>query len=156
MIKVLLVPALIFAVWLSLRSRTSLKGQARRKILAGLTVVAGVVAVLFPSTTQWLADRVGVVRGADLLLYFLALVMIYQVGSTSARFREQEQRLVQLARQVALAEAEARLAPWPDPGSAPDHDVEPSENQGQRQPRLRSGSSASRPRGSAERPRTAS
>ena len=113
MIKWLLVPALVFAVWLSLRSRTSLRGQARRKILAGLTVVAGVVAVLFPNMTQWLADRVGVVRGADLVLYGLALVTIYQVGSTSVRFREQESRIVALARQVALAEAEARIGLQP-------------------------------------------
>ena len=112
-IKYLLVPALVFAVWLSLRSRTSLRGQARRKILAGVTVVAGVLAVLFPNTTQWLADRVGVVRGADLLLYGLALVLIYLVGSTSVRFREQESRLVGLARQVALAEAEARIGLQP-------------------------------------------
>ena len=57
------------------------------------TVVAGVLAVLFPNSTQWLADRVGVVRGADLLLYGLALVLIYLVGSPSVRFREQEARL---------------------------------------------------------------
>ena len=112
-IKWLLVPALIAAVWLSLRSRTSLRGQARRKILAGLTVVAGVLAVLFPNFTQWLADQIGVVRGADLLLYGLALVLIYLVGSTSVRFREQEARLVGLARQVALAEAEARIGLQP-------------------------------------------
>lgn len=118
-IKFLLVPALIFAVWLSLRSRTSLRGQARRKILAGLTIVVGVLAVIFPDLAQWSADLVGVVRGTDLLLYFLALVLIYLVGSTSVRFREQEARLVRLARQVALAEAEARMGM----GAAPRYDV---------------------------------
>ena len=109
MIKFVLVPALVFAVWLSLRSRASLRGQARRKILAAVTVLAGVLAVLFPDVTQWLADRAGVVRGTDLLLYVLALVLIYLVGSTGVRFREQETRIVGLARQVALAEAEARI-----------------------------------------------
>jgi hypothetical protein len=108
-IKWLLVPALLTVVWLSLRSRTSLRGQARRKLLAGLTAVAGVLAVVFPASTQWLADLVGVVRGTDLLLYGLALVLIYLVGSTGVRFREQETRIVGLARQVALAEAEARI-----------------------------------------------
>ncbi len=107
-IKFLLVPALLIAVWASLRSRSSLRGQARRKLLAGLTVVAGVLAVIFPDATQWAADVVGVTRGTDLLLYFLALVIIYLVGSTSVRFREQEARLVLLARQVALADAALR------------------------------------------------
>ena len=106
--QLLLVPALVFAVVSSLRSRTSLRGQARRKILAVVTVVAGVLAVLFPDTLQALADWTGVTRGTDLLLYALALVIIYLVGSTSARFREQEARLVLLARQVALADAALR------------------------------------------------
>jgi hypothetical protein len=92
----------------SLRSRTSLRGQARRKIIALLTVVAGVLAVMFPNSLQALADWTGVTRGTDLLLYGLALVIIYLVGSTSVRFREQEGRMVQLARQVALAEATLR------------------------------------------------
>ncbi len=107
-IQLLLVPALVFAVVSSLRSRTSLRGQARRKIFAAVTVAAGVLAVLFPDTLQALADWTGVTRGTDLLLYALALVIIYLVGSTSARFREQEARLVLLARQVALADAALR------------------------------------------------
>ena len=107
-IQLLLVPALVLAVVSSLRSRTSLRGQARRKIIALLTVVAGVLAVMFPSSLQALADWTGVTRGTDLLLYGLALVIIYLVGSTSVRFREQEARMVQLARQVALAEATLR------------------------------------------------
>jgi hypothetical protein len=107
-IQLLLVPALVFAVVSSLRSRASLRGQARRKILAVLTMVAGVLAVMFPGMLQTLADWTGVTRGTDLLLYVLALVIIYLAGSTSVRFREQEARLVLLARQVALADAAIR------------------------------------------------
>jgi hypothetical protein len=108
MIKALLVPAVVLAVLLSLRARSSLRGQARRKILAVLTVVGGVFAVLFPDTLQVMAEWVGVTRGTDLLLYVLALVIIYLVGSTSVRFREQEARLVLLARELALSEADVR------------------------------------------------
>jgi small membrane protein len=118
-IKWLLVPALVMAVWLSLRSRASLRGQARRKMLAGGTVVVGVLAVIFPNATQWAADAVGVTRGTDLLLYVLALVLIYLVGSTSVRFREQEARLVRLSRQLALAETEARIGLGVTPGYGP-------------------------------------
>ena len=107
-IQILLVPAIVLAVILSLRSRASLRGQARRKIFAALTAVAGALAVIFPDMLQALADAVGVTRGTDLLLYVLALVIIYLVGSTSARFREQEARIVLLARQVALSDAAVR------------------------------------------------
>jgi len=118
-IKFLLVPAVVLAVVFSLRSRASLRGQARRKILAVLTVVAGVLAVLFPGILQALADLVGVDRGTDLLLYLLAVVIIYLVGSTSVRFREQEARLVRLSREVALTETEARLIARGQPPGRP-------------------------------------
>jgi hypothetical protein len=118
-IKWLLVPAVVLAVYLSLRARSSLRGQARRKIFAVLTVIAGVLAVIFPDVLQVMADWVGVVRGTDLLLYMLALVIIYLVGSTSARFREHEGRLVQLAREVALSEAEVRIRTRRTPDPAP-------------------------------------
>jgi small membrane protein len=109
-IKWLLVPGVVFAVVVALRSRTSLRSQAKLKILAFLTVVAGVLAVMFPGLLQTIADVVGVTRGTDLLLYVLALVLVYSVGSAGVRFREQESRLVVLARQVALSQAEIRLA----------------------------------------------
>jgi hypothetical protein len=108
-IQFLLVPAVVLAVVFSLRSRASVRGQARRKIVAGLTVVAGVLSVVFPGMLQDLADWTGVTRGTDLLLYALAVVIIYLVGSVSVRFREQESRLTRLTREVALTEAENRL-----------------------------------------------
>jgi small membrane protein len=108
-IQWLLIPAVVGAVLVSLRSRNSLRGQARRKIVAGLTLVAGVVAVARPDILQAIADFVGIVRGADLLLYGLALVIIYLVGSISVRFREHEAKIVLLSRALAIAEAETRL-----------------------------------------------
>jgi hypothetical protein len=115
-IQFLLVPAIVLAVVLSLRSRNSVRGQARRKILAALTVAAGVLSVVFPGMLQGIADWTGVTRGTDLLLYGLAVVLIYLVGSVSVRFREHEARLTRLAREVALTEAETRLrAAVPEP-----------------------------------------
>lgn len=108
-IQWLLIPAVVGAVLVSLRSRNSLRGQARRKIVAALTLVAGVVAIVWPSILQAIADFVGIARGADLILYGLALVIIYLVGSISARFREHEAKIVLLSRALALAEAQNRL-----------------------------------------------
>lgn len=110
LIQLLLIPAVVLAVVLSLRSRQSLRGQARRKIFAAITVAVGTVAVIFPNLLQVLADAVGVTRGVDLMLYALVLIIIYMIGSTSVRFREQEARMVRLARELALAEAELHRA----------------------------------------------
>ena len=51
----------------------------------------------------------GCAVGILAVLGALALVIMYLVGSTSVRFREQESRLVVLARQVALFDAEMRF-----------------------------------------------
>jgi hypothetical protein len=115
-IQWLLVPAIVAAVLVSLRSRNSLRGQARRKIVAVVTLVAGVVAVINPSILQSIADFVGIARGVDLILYGLALVIIYFVGSVSVRFREHEAKVVLMSRSLALLEAERRL---PDARVAP-------------------------------------
>ena len=115
-IQWLLVPAVIGAVLVSLRSRNSLRGQARRKIVAVVTLVAGVVAVINPSILQAIADFVGIARGVDLILYGLALVIIYLVGSVSVRFREHEAKVVLLSRALALQDAERRL---PSAAAAP-------------------------------------
>ena len=74
-----------------------------------MTLVAGVVAVIHPSILQSIADFVGIARGVDLILYGLALVIIYFVGSVSVRFREHESKVVVLSRAFALLEAERRL-----------------------------------------------
>src|SRR3954452_3948077 len=108
-IQWLLIPAIAAAVLVSLRSRNSLRGQARRKIIAVFTLIAGVVAVVQPGILQSIADFVGIVRGADLLLYGLALVIIYLVGSVSVRFREHEAKIVLLSRALAISDAERRL-----------------------------------------------
>jgi small membrane protein len=109
-IQWLLVPAVVAAVLVSLRSRNSLRGQARRKIIAGVTLVAGVASVVHPGMLQAVADFVGIARGADLILYGLALVIIYLVGSVSVRFREHEAKIVLLSRALAILEAERRIS----------------------------------------------
>lgn len=120
-IQLVLIPSVVLAVVLSLRSRRTLRGQAWRKLFAALTVAVGVVLVVFPNFLQAVADRVGVTRGVDLMFYVLVLVIIYMIGASSVRFREQEARMVRLVRAMALDQAEARrdlLAPPGEPGQS--------------------------------------
>ncbi len=119
-IQLLLIPSVVLAVVLSLRSRQTLRGQARRKIFAALTVSVGVVLVVFPNFLQAIADRVGVTRGVDLMFYVLVLVIIYMIGASSVRFREQEARMVRLVRAMALDQAATRRALLERPGTPGD------------------------------------
>lgn len=74
-----------------------------------LLVVAMVVTVLNPALTTWVAHLMGVGRGADLLLYALTgAFVIYVISQYMAKQRERD-RMIRLARRVALLEATERL-----------------------------------------------
>jgi len=81
--------------------------QAIRRILMLLFIVAAASSVFFPQIWTWAANLVGVGRGADLLLYFLVLTFLGFVATTYRRFRNLEQDVTELSRQVALITAPA-------------------------------------------------
>lgn len=82
--------------------------QAWKKIALSLLAVAMVVAVLFPNTTNRAANFLGIGRGADLLLYLLALAFIGYVLNTYLRQQRDRDTLYRLARKVALVDANER------------------------------------------------
>lgn len=79
------------------------------RLIALILFVALSLLVVFPEMTIWVAHRLGVVRGTDLILY------LYMVGSTYlfvliyARNTGQEARITALVRALALHEASAPI-----------------------------------------------
>lgn len=63
-------------------------------------------AVLFPGLVTSVAKLVGVGRGADLVLYVVAVVVMYLVVNTHLRMRDLERSITELVRQQALDTAE--------------------------------------------------
>ncbi len=61
--------------------------------------------MLRPSDITWVAHKVGVGRGTDLVLYLLVLAVSFFALNTYMRFRSLEQKVTDLARAVALQEA---------------------------------------------------
>lgn len=105
-IKFLLVAGVLAFAALILRQRPSGTQQALVR-LAGIGVAAlGVVAVVFPDLTVWAAHLVGVRRGTDLVLYLFVMTFLFTTLATYQRFHHLEQRVIELTRQLALAEAD--------------------------------------------------
>jgi hypothetical protein len=71
-----------------------------------LVFAAAIVAIAFPELLNSIANLVGVGRGTDLLLYGMVVVLIGNIISTTRRHRQMEREVTQLARALALAEAE--------------------------------------------------
>jgi small membrane protein len=104
-IQLLLVGGTLAVAW-RLLVGSGQRTQAMRRL--GLLALAGfaVWSILFPDVWTSLAKRVGIGRGADLILYGLVLAFLGFVVTTYKRFREMETRYTRLARRIALDESE--------------------------------------------------
>jgi hypothetical protein len=105
LIQIILIVAALGLLVVLLRSRTSARTRAWKKLILILLTAVAVASILRPELTQRAANVVGVGRGTDLLLYLLTAVFLYVVVGFYLRFRDVERQLTLLARQLALDEA---------------------------------------------------
>ncbi len=103
------------------RSTANARHQAIRRILLVGFVLVAAVSVIFPDWLTWLARRVGVGRGADLLLYALVIAFLGFIGLSYRRMGDLERKITVLARELALTRSrlEASEHEGPGTGSAP-------------------------------------
>lgn len=76
--------------------------QAIRRIFMLFFIIAAASSVFFPQAWTWVANLVGIGRGADLLLYLMVLVFVGFIATTYRRFRQIEDQQTMLARKLAL------------------------------------------------------
>lgn len=114
LIQALLILAAVLLFVLFLRRSHTARLQAFKRIGFLLFCLFGVLAVLKPDVMTWLANRVGVGRGTDLLLYMLTVIFGFFALNTYLRFKDTEKRLTRLARAMAIRDAVA-----PEDGGRP-------------------------------------
>lgn len=105
-IQVLLILGILGLMTILLWQRPGARPLAIRRITYLVLLIAAIAAVIFPGWLSWLAQLVGVGRGADLLLYGLVLVFISHSISSKARHAATDRRLTALARAIAIQNAE--------------------------------------------------
>ena len=69
-------------------------------------LVVGFIFVWFPETTSVIARRVGVGRGADLVMYLWIVLTLLFIVRLHLKLRELTEAMTQLARRIALNDAE--------------------------------------------------
>jgi hypothetical protein len=104
-IKAVLLTGLGCAALWSMRSNSGTTGPALRRLAVCALVIAGCLSVVFPSGVTHLANVLGVGRGADLVLYTLAVASLFGWIGTHKRLRQIEDDIVTLARRIALDSA---------------------------------------------------
>jgi hypothetical protein len=105
LIQLILILAIVAVLIAFLSSRDSSQTQAWKKIMLFVLAVAAIVLVIFPDTLNGLAHFVGVGRGADLLLYALTVAFIFEQLNNYIKNKEEQRKIVTLARKIAIEEA---------------------------------------------------
>lgn len=105
LIKVLLLLALVALLVYSFRQRRRVGLRAGARAMVLLLAGFAIASVIDTNIPQRLATAVGVTRGTDLVLYALVIVFVLTSAGLYFRAREIENRLADLTREVALAEA---------------------------------------------------
>lgn len=116
LIKILLIVVVVLLSLYMFKANLGAKQTAWRRLGILVFAVAAVVVVIFPGITTTIARFVGVGRGADLLLYGLVIVVLYNMLMQAKQRNAAERRLTKLAREVAithtvLGEDEKRVYP---------------------------------------------
>lgn len=105
MIKLLLLAAIALVGYYAVRgSRRALHRVVWRGFVV-LALAAAVVSVVFPNSLSWVANKLGVGRGADLLLYGLTVAFMLVSVVLFRRLADLERKYVMLARTLAIREA---------------------------------------------------
>jgi hypothetical protein len=107
-IQLLLIGGIVIIFAWFLMNPRSQQVHAWIKILAAAFTTFGVMMIISPNTSNRIARAIGVGRGADLLLYSLAVAFVYVMFNLYIRRQEEHARFEILARKVALLEARLR------------------------------------------------
>jgi hypothetical protein len=105
-IKILLIGGALGFGMLILREHLPSHHQLLRRVAGLVVMVAGILAVLFPESTTYVANAIGVGRGADLVLYMLVMVFLYNAVAVSQRIHQLEHKITVLTRELAISRAE--------------------------------------------------
>lgn len=118
MIRILLTALLSVGVVFALRE------WRQSRVMFGLIVLltaSGIFLVWFDQAATWLANSLGVGRGADLVLYISSAISFVLVVSLVLRIKRLQEQLTEVARAMALAHplhGEETAPPASRPGDA--------------------------------------
>ena len=65
----------------------------------------GVFLVVFPGAASWLATRLNVGRGSDLVIYMAIVGGLFVAANFYFRFKRQEQQMAAIVRELAIQNA---------------------------------------------------
>lgn len=105
-VQIILVLAALGALVYFVRRAHNVRIRASKRIAFFAFIMVNIYAVLRPEDTTWVAQQIGIGRGTDLVVYLLVVAFVFGMLNTYLRQREISNHLTDLARTVALRDAE--------------------------------------------------
>jgi hypothetical protein len=102
-IQYVLLLLLVGGFWIYLRF---LRSRSRDRLIVFAVFSAAMIFVLMPSWSSSLAQRVGVGRGVDLVIYFALMLLGFICLVLYSQLRQLKGQITALARDAALREAQ--------------------------------------------------
>jgi small membrane protein len=98
-IQFILIAALLFAgIYVYLKFQSAVADA----ILLLVFIATGIVFVLFPQITTQIANKLGVGRGTDLIVYLCIVFFLFVVLRMYAKIRKLEQMVTKIVRENSL------------------------------------------------------
>ncbi len=97
----LILAATIVYAWAAFRKAPAIA------VMVCVAALAGFYFVWFPEHATWLAARVGIGRGVDLILYVWVVFSLLAILNLHLALRAQTEVITRLARRMALQDAKA-------------------------------------------------
>lgn len=108
LIQIVVTVVALAIVFLILFGRQTHATRAWKKIALVIFAIAMIVVVFLPDLTNQIAHFFGVGRGADLLLYLLALAFVSFAVNNYRHQQDERDTINRLARKIALMDANER------------------------------------------------
>lgn len=106
-VQVIVVIVVVWVLWFVAQQRASTISALKKMGIVAFTIVM-MLSALVPQLTNRIANLMGIGRGADLLLYGLAITFVVYVLTQYTRARANRRVIYQLARRLALLDASER------------------------------------------------
>jgi small membrane protein len=93
----LILSLVVFGIYV-LRVRSVLSDRLILFVLA----ICGVILILNPGLSTWVANAVGIGRGTDLILYLFIIFSLFRFAGIDANTRTTERQITEIVRTLAL------------------------------------------------------
>ncbi len=105
-IKIILILSLLLSLAYFIKNVNKVSVKAWKRLVLFFLPLFGIISVVYPNIIDNLAKKIGIGRGADLLLYVLVIIFIFVTLNFYLKFKEISLKQGKIISKIAILEKE--------------------------------------------------